>query len=308
MADRWWSTGWNWKKGGGSRQWDRPARPGKGSSSSAAAPAANASAAPAGSAGAGGSSELGPGTSSSQLRCAKYAKSVKNWKRGLQDRLKKYLAENGGWRDADISAFIQTDCNYAVYCANREKYEENCKRTGKPIVRRVREEKFLSVAIALQRCSLLGSRREIKLKEIEVVSDDKLWIAWREKHGIEQKADESSSSSEEEEPSASAEAAASSPVADPASESSDSQEPFARSKLPASKAESAQETALTKIAFVKIDGESDAEPPQPAPTTKAEVAVASAFSKLSKIEAEETSCGLGLKSLKGKWWKVKKTR
>ena len=81
---------------------------------------------------------------------------VKNWKRGLRDRLKKYLAANGGWRNADIFAFIQSDCNYAVYCANRLEYEEDCRRNKKPVVRRVREDKFCSAAIAIQRCSLPG--------------------------------------------------------------------------------------------------------------------------------------------------------
>ena len=92
------------------------------------------------------------------------------------------------------------------------------------------------------------------------------------------------------------------PVADPASDSSDSNAPFARSRQPvASKAESAQEAALTQIASVNILGESDAEAAPPAPTTETEVAVASAVSKLTKIEETETVIGKAL--IQGKWWK-----
>ena len=206
MSDRWWS-GWNWNRGHGSRQWDRPARSRQRSSSSAAAPAAGGPAAPAGSGDPGGSSELGPGTSSSQLREKRYAKQVKNWKRGLLDRLGKYLAANGGFRNADILAFIESDCNYTVYSANRDLHDEDCRKNNKPVVRRVREDKFGPAAIAIQRCAYLASRTEVELKDVYKAVDDKVWTAWREKHGIEEMEDDDGTGGEQGEPPASAEAA-----------------------------------------------------------------------------------------------------
>ena len=68
---------------------------------------------------------------------------------------------------------------------------------------------------------------------------------------------------------------------------------------PVAKEEDAQEIALTNLAFVKIDGESDAEAAPPAPTTSREVAVANAFSKLAKLEEEDESCGTILKTCQG---------
>jgi hypothetical protein len=188
------------------------------------------------------------------LRCAKYAKSVKNWKRSLRTRLKHFITENGGWRNADILTFIQTDCNYRVYCANRAEYEETCRRTNSYCVQRVREDKFHATALAIQRCSFLAcrkSRPKIEMKDVFQASDDAIWRAWREKHGIEEAGDgDGSGGAEGERPAADPAAAPKSPesVVEPSSESSDSDEPFVGPRSPVPQDESATEGALTKIA------------------------------------------------------------
>ena len=255
MTDRWHSSGWNWNQ----RQWVQSRRQWRERSSSVTAPVANAPTAPASSTSRPGGG--GPEGTSSAMRNIRHGKAFKNFVRGLQKRLKTFLHQNGGWQNADIDAFLISDCDYEEYVRRRMAKQ---KKDNEPGPRQVKKDKFLKVAAHIQRCSLLAQRSRTELKpelDLAMVRDDKLWIAWLEEHGIEIKA-EAAEPPPEEAASASTTVAATAATAEPPAPTEEEEEVVQE--------EGSQEIALTKLACVKMDSDSDEERPSPDPTSAKE--------------------------------------
>ena len=176
------------------------------------------------------------------------------------------------------------------------------KKPNEPPPRQIKKEKFLRVAAHIQRCALLAKRSQTELKpelNLAMVRDDKVWLAWLEKHGIERKAEEAEPPPEEAS-SASTTVAATAAKAEPHDPTEEEEEVQEKGS---------QEMALTKLACTKIDSDSESERPLPAPTTTREKQIAKAFLKLEKLEAEDQQCGQSLRipgKIPGKWWTAKK--
>ena len=135
----------------------------------------------------------GFGASSSRLRGKVGAKSVKQWKRGLKDRLQKYLDKNHGWRYADIDAFIEAECNWEIHRRKHLQYAVDCRNEQTNMVQLVPKHRFEHAAAAIQRVALLAVNFGIfiDVKNIESVRKDRTWDEWMAEHCIDEISDTS---------------------------------------------------------------------------------------------------------------------